>query len=283
VKFLLLPLLLASIFFFNEIRSGGFLFPITYSTLPFDPTLETASADVQENLEKVLSQKFHFLGAGRQSYAFASGDGLYVIKFFKRVPIHFPFPLSACLSEQFMQQFNAYRTEKITAERKSYKIAYDLLKEESALLLIHLNKTPFSPGHITLVDTLGLTHKTSLENKEFVLQKKAQLFYPYIDQKMKEGDLPAAQEAIHSMVQLLLKRYTQGLLDDDPAFHRNLGIVEGKAVFIDIGRLKKKKKTMSVNYTRRKIHKTVRKFNIWLTKNHPELLPFLDQELSSLS
>jgi len=267
----------------NEIRSGGFLLPRTYSTLSFDPSLETPAPTPleQQEIEKALSQKFYYLGTGRQAFAFVSEDGQYVIKFFRRIPIPFSSPLSKVFTEKFKESFNQYRFKKITGDLKSCKIAYDKLKEESALTWIHLNKTPVSPTQVTLVDLLGIEHQTILSNKEFILQKKAQLFYPYLNQKIKEGDLEAAKEAIRSVIQITVSRCKQGIRDEDPALHRNMGFVDGKAVFIDVARFKWDAKTKEDGYINKKIPKILKKFKTWIADNHPELLPFLEEEIAS--
>ena len=268
----------------NEIRSGGFLMPGTYSNLSYDPALEPASPSVEDKqeIENALSQKFYYLGTGRQAYAFVSEDGKYVLKFFRRLPLPFNSRFSQIFTEKFKEQINQYRYKKISGELKSCKIAYDTLKEESALTWIHLNKTPVSPSQVTLVDLLGIEHKTHLDNKEFILQKKAQLFYPYLDKKIKEGDIEGAKQAIHSMVQLIVERCKLGIRDEDPALHRNMGFIEGKAVFIDIARLKMDKKNKDPAYLDKKIPKILKGFKGWLSQNHPEFLSTLDEELNSL-
>ena len=257
----------------NEIRSGGFFMPGTYSNLSFDPALEPSAPSIgdQNDIKNALSQKFYFLGTGRQSYAYVSEDGKYVLKFFRRIPLSFSSHFSKIFPEKFKEQINQYRYKKISGELKSCKIAYDVLKEESALTWIHLNKTPVTPSQVTLVDLLGIEHQTHLNDKEFILQKKAQLFYQYLDQKIKEGDIDSAKQAVHSMIQLVVDRFKLGIRDEDPALHRNMGIIDGKAVFIDIGRLKWEKRSMDQAHIDKKVSKLVRNLKIWLSKNHPEL------------
>src|SRR5258706_12163985 len=76
--------------------------------------LSPLSAQEKENIDKILTEPFSFLGSGGQCYAFVSKDEKYVLKFFKQKAN--PCPL-----------FN------------SCKIAYETLKEETGMLALHLN------------------------------------------------------------------------------------------------------------------------------------------------
>src|SRR4029079_17540498 len=82
----LFPLLLLGVGLYLCSYRRGFTVEKISSKLSFNEAWEIHPLSLEARdhlLHTVLSQTFYYLGSGSQSYAFASQDGKYVLKFFK--------------------------------------------------------------------------------------------------------------------------------------------------------------------------------------------------------
>lgn len=240
---------------FCEEKTSGFTIckissPISYKEYWNSPPPQFSS--------RIFDQKYTFLGSGGQSFAFVSEDGNSVLKFLKC-----PFRLSL------------KKRERLERDYKSYQLAFEELKEESGLIYLHLTKSPATHKTVVLVDRLGIEHRIVLDEMAFILQRKAELIYPYIERLMQQGDLEGAKTALHSLIQLLDGRCKKRIFDEDAKIHRNCGFIDKKAVFIDIGRFKKSEKAQS-------LEKMTSRLRNWLLQNYPELIDSLDHEIKSI-
>lgn len=216
----------------------------------------TASAvvDVAPEISQILNQKFHYLGSGGQFWVFVSDDDRYVLKFFK--------------------------TKKATKRQRdleSCKLAFNSFKEETGLLYLHLNKSECNLKTL-LEDKLHIEHCLLLDDKEFILQKKALLAYEHLSKLMKEGKIDEAKEAISQICQLIIKRCKKGIFDEDPRLHCNCGFIDNKAILIDFGRLKADPKRASPEIYQKDLRKVTAKFKRWLEVHYPELVSYLEAE-----
>lgn len=200
----------------------------------FGPGFETGK-------NEILSQKFHYLGKGAQSYVFVSEDGEYILKFFKFQHLSLPpllkyLPLSGQLSalrEEKMQR-REMRKEQVFA---SYKLAFQELKEESGLILTHFSGTPALNCTITLLDRLNIKHIIQADEVEFVLQKRAELVLPTLKGYLKNGEMLKARDALSSLLNLAKLCFQKGVYDKDAHLTKNFGFIGNKAVLIDCGSL----------------------------------------------
>jgi hypothetical protein len=193
---------------------------------------------------EVLQQPFFYLGKGGQSYAFASADGQYVLKFFHNRPNPFV-PRSS---------YKAKKYRKLQRAFEGYHLVYKELGERSGLLFLHLNNIPFQKLPVTLVDKLNIAHSVDLNTLEFVLQKKAESVESYLKQHPQEG-----LQAMRDFFQTLAAHQ---IADEDPRSYANMGFVGQDAVLCDPGRcVKKQAATQSFSP----------KFEQWLSQHFPEL------------
>jgi glycosyltransferase involved in cell wall biosynthesis len=288
-KYLILPLLILLHITsrFCEEKTDGFSVALIHSGLIFNPTWESGppSPEAKVELDRVFSQKFHYLGFGGQSFAFLSEDGNYVIKFFKfrlfRKPHHFllTHPLPSVLELSRLRKLDR-ALFKLHRDFTSYKIAYEELREEAGLLYLHLNKGNDLKRTVRIIDKIGIEHEIDLDNIEFAIQRKAEPIFPRINASMAKGDLAAAKQSLHAIIQAIVNRSQKGVFDEDPRLYNNLGFVGQKAIFIDIGRFVRnpslKDLAVYLDDLKRITDKSLRP---WLKENHPELLPCLDEEI----
>lgn len=217
----------------------------------------------EEGIEAILRQRFTYLDAGVQSYVFLSEDKRYVLKFFK-------------------QGRHSKRPDKREGAFTSYKIAYDLLREETGLVFLHLVPQDGFSAQTTLVDHLKHEHTVELGNFEFLLQKRADLIEPTLAKKMEEKKEEEAKQVIDALFAFFHDRLDKGVLDDDPKIPINLGILEGKAVQIDIGRFSIPASPRMFKADYAQFLKKNAEFGAWLKKDYPSLYAHYRKQLKLL-
>lgn len=198
--------------------------------LDIDPPLglETPMMDLPNDL---LSQKFHYLKGGNQCFAYESEDQKYVIKFFKKNTI---IPSKWLNYLPYRHPKIDQRLEKRRTTFLSYQIAYDALKEETALLYLHLYKTPSLNTKLTLVDQNGHENLIDLDRSSFVVQKKVILLAERIAQCRSVEEF---QEIRQSLLNLVAKRCAKGLRDLDEDIGHNYGTLDNKVIQMDVGKV----------------------------------------------
>lgn len=217
--------------------------------------------------KELFNQKFHFLGQGGQSFVFAGADGVHVLKLIKRR--FSPDFLPAFLAKKKQE----YVKKKWERDARSYKLAYDELRDETGLLFLHLYKTDSLQKKAQIVDKLGITHEIDLDKVAFILQRRATPLLDDLHQKIQTHQLDAAKERLKQVVNLVKWRCARGIIDEDPRLQKNLGLLGDRVLFIDIGRFKKEEgavcRTHLQKYTAR-LHK-------WLMHESPELGTYLQE------
>ncbi len=221
---------------------------------------ETTSSSIENKaLKTILSQEFRYLAKGAQSYVFESHDGKYVLKFFRHSHLR--------------------DIEKLNKDFTSYKIAYELLKEQTGLVFLHLNKTEDLQQKVTIYDKLGIVHEIDIDKMEFILQKKASLIFPALTSWMESGNAEKAKQGISSLFQLLELRCQKGIFDKDPDLKTNFGFYQDKAVQIDVGRFKI---YQSEEASKDEITRITDNLHHWINANYPELSNYFEEELHAL-
>ncbi len=288
---------------FCKKQTDGFSIGSIQSSRKREPQWDTRTLSLQEtaSVQKVLTQPFHYLSSGQQSFVFLSEDGQYVIKFFKQ-NIYDP-----SWRERWMPTFLHKKKQKAIDKKRnklerdftSYRLAFEEMQEETGLLLVHLNPTDSFHQKLTIIDKLHISHKLDIDSTSFILQKRAELVCPRLTRLMEAGKIEEAKQTISSLFDLLEARYKKEIFDSDPDFDKNFGFLENTPVQIDIGRFNKKtfvpSSQIHENATyitnRRKRNKTKYysrkedipclnpKFPNWLKAHYPDLALFLDEEM----
>lgn len=289
LKLFLLPLSLWAIYHFV----GGFCARQTdnfsvariHSTLPYNARWETAplSEENQQELEAALSQEYRYLACGGQCFAFGSEDGKYVIKFFKhRIRKPYSYLLNLSLPQaldKLVQRKKDKALFKLNRDFLSYKLAYEDLQEETGLLYIHLNKGESLQRSLSIVDKIGIKHKISLDEIEFVVQKQGRLAPSHIHALMEKREFEKARYALRAMLETIVSRCKKGFFDEDPQIHRNFGFVGDKPIFIDVGRFVPDSRRKDPAVYSADLLKITHRFRKWLAEAHPELVTILDEEI----
>ncbi|MGD0664716.1 MAG: hypothetical protein ABSA17_03170 [Rhabdochlamydiaceae bacterium] len=239
---------------FCKKQTGSFTIARITSDLPYHPEWDAAPSN-EEEIKRILSQPYRFLGKGAQSFVFASEDGTTVIKFFRH--------------------HHLKKNSKLAKDFGSYKLAYDLLRNETGLLYLHLNKTNHLHQTLDLVDKIGIHHPIDLDKYEFLVQKRAKLSYVALEEWIQEGKIEQAKQALTSLVQLLAKRTSMGIYDKDPDLNTNFGFIGLESIQFDIGRFKLREKPQDPT----ELYRITDNLHQFLEQRAPELDQHLKEEL----
>lgn len=268
--------------------TGGFNLANIHSDFVFQPQWEVRPLSIAEKsqLDAALDQTYHYLGKGCQSYVFASQDGRYVIKFFKyqrfRLQpwlLYFP-PLPAIV--KFREEKNEKKWHKLDGFVKSWKLAFEDLKEETGLVFVHLNKTREMHKNLVIFDKLGLEHRVVLDQMEFCVQRKAEMLCDVLMRYQKEGDFAAASHLVDKLLALILSEYARGLADNDHALMQNTGIIEGRPIHIDVGQFVRNEEIKQPEVYHQELFTKTYKFKKWLGVHYPELGSYLEERLKEI-
>jgi len=254
-KVLLLAFLVIAgigVFHFSHRRPVMFSIEAISSDLSFDPRWQTPSPSPE--IREIFSQKFSYLARGAQSFAFLSEDGRYVVKFFRMRHLQSKF------KDHFRPGVVKRRAENLQAIFFAHKLAWDVLKEETGLVFLHLNKTDDLHCRLKVRDWLGRSHEVDLDNTEFVVQERADLIFTRIKQLHAQGDQQGVERALRSFMQLVRTQIERGVFDRDKAITHNYGFVGDRPIHLDIGRLAQGEKAGEYERIKARLEK-------WLQEN----------------
>lgn len=267
-------------------QTDGFALSKIRSTLEYNPAWEVPPLEVGERAEvkRVFEQKFTYLAKGAQCHVFVSDDGEWVLKFFRYN--HLTPSVWLTHLPSFCDPWRAKRVEKkwskLSKDFSSYQIAYTELKEQTGIFFLHLNKTKDLKQRVTIVDRLHIEHVLEMDEMEFILQRRAALVYPSIEQWMAKGNVGAAKEALSDLVGVLNLRFEKGLFDKDPDLNTNFGFIGARAVQIDVGRFKREWRPEDTTGKKNDIYRITDNLKQFLDQRYPQLSEHLQKEISAL-
>lgn len=283
----ILPLLAASLFYaagkFSYAQTDGFQIVKIISSLPSSPEWEIGSPTPgdMDMLRELFSKPFHYLDCGGQCYAFISEDRKIVLKLFKmhhlrQYPLLHKMPMLGALAE-LKAKFLLFQKQRLERVFSSCKIAYSELKSETGLIYLNLNQNEvFSSLHPQLVDKLGITHRVNLAKIPFVLQYRADNAFKELRVHLRQNDIEGGKKVIREILDYLKARYQKGIKDLDPSLRRNLGLLENRAIAIDIGGFFHSSTSISIEEAQAELARDTRRMRIWLEKRSPELTNYFD-------
>lgn len=193
---------------------------------------------------EALDQPYSYLGYGKQMTVFASVDGKYVIKFFNPRPVlkegwfHQWKKLRRFTSWRWIYHSYIQKQRRLAKLSHRYLLGVEQLSEEAGIVYAHLGPTTVLHHTLRLRDKEGKEHLLPLEKAPFVLQKRAELALAHFDRLHREGKVEEMQGALNQLRLLFVKRAEKGFTDRIQTLHNNYGFVEGKAIQIDLGRIR---------------------------------------------
>lgn len=246
----------------------------------------TLAHEEKQQIAAILDQSFAYLGKGCQAYVFESADEQYVIKFFK----HQRFRPQAWIDwltfippvKDYQLQKAEEKKEKLDKVLTSWKIAFEELKAETGVVYVHLNKSDEWQKAVAIRDKLGLHHDVDIDQTEFLLQRKAVMLCPSIDQLVKEERGAEAELLLDRLLVMLLSEYSRGYADNDHALMQNTGVLDGFPVHIDIGQFIYNDVVKAPKVYKQELYDKTYKFHKWLQDRHPALADHLEARLVAI-
>lgn len=235
------------------------------------PLFSDQASTLSSEAEQALSQPYRFLSQGKQTYVFVSADHKWVIKFFNqkyhRIPLWtFWFPKQR-MKRQMRKKFYL----------ESYQLAWSSFKEESAIIYLHVAPGSSSLPRLDLTDKMGCNHSLDLNDVPFVLQRKAVPLYAAMECMSEE----LFDHTLRQFLGLIAKRIDEKICDGDHEVEKNYGILDGRVVQFDPGRLYKKECLWESECLRYEWWSATHRFRKWLQKHRPEKLILFDNELET--
>ncbi len=232
------------------------------------------SDEDQIAMQNALVQKYTYLASGSQSYVFESEDKQYVIKFFK----YHKWRTQRWLSKILMfKKWNDHTIQKNLESRnnafQSYLTSYELFKENTGIIYIHLNKTKGLHPDLTIIDKLKTSYTINLDQFEFTLQRKAVTTNQKLLALKQSGANMEALNSIAQLINFMIMRSEKGFSDKDPHLIRNFGFLGDKVVEIDIGGFHYDPRKNKDYFYDHELILVQSKLCGWLKQHYPELIP----------
>lgn len=257
-------------------RNDGFTVEKTVSVVPNDPQWEiVTSKNSLIRANAILNQPWYYLGSGFQCYAFISQDGQYVLKFLRHQRLRPPSFFDALLLKT--EKKTTTRQDRVQGLFQSLKVAIEDIPDETGILFVHLNKTAGHHRPVTIHNKCGEEFQISLDDREFILQRKAELIKPVFSKLMEEGRVEQAKARIDQIFALMTISAKKGVKDLDRALIKknNLGFLEDRAIYIDAGKLVKVQGVSGLEFAADLTR--LRALRKWLMQHYPDLANYFDK------
>lgn len=243
------------------------------------------SATEKQKLDAIFNQPFSYIGKGAQSYVFGSHDDKYVIKFFKfkhLTPNKFvSFLPSISPFKEYRDNLSIKKNRQLYGMFNGYRLAYDLHKEDSGLVFIHLNRTNDLFPPVTVSNKLGFKQQIDLDKVVFIVQEKASTTHAVLNKALLMDNPDFAKQHIQKIFDLYMSEYQKGIHDKDHDVLNNTGFVHHKPIHLDVGKLIKNSQIHQPEVWQTDIEKIAWKFALWIKKNHPKFYAEISSEIES--
>lgn len=160
------------------------------------------------DFDKMVNQTYTYLGQGAHAYAFASGDGNYVLKVF-----------------HYKHANKPHKREKVLRCLQGYATSLEKIPRESAILYQQLTPGMGPQATVKLYDRLGFPHHIHLQDVRYVFQKRV----TPVSERLSD---PAFKARVYDFVE---KERLLGLYDKDLGLSHNLGYSGDDIYHIDLG------------------------------------------------
>jgi hypothetical protein len=232
--------------------------------------------------QEILKQKFSYLGCGKQMTAYESEDRCYVIKFFNPRSVldenwfHRPTKLIRFNSLKWIWRVYFQQKDRLERYFYRYELSFKDLKDETALLYVHLDAGTALPQTIAVESKEGVLYHLNATTHPFVLQKKVEMTMTRIDRLMNTGKVEEAKESVRQIFALFHARAKKGYKDKLQYIHKNYGFIGDKAIQFDTGRIRMDKAVLE--NPKKELERVVSNIKPALAA-YPELVETLEESL----
>lgn len=248
--------------------------------------LRNPSFHERERIREVLQQPFFYLDKGCQSYVFVSDDSHYVLKFIKHQRFRTKpwldllaiiFPSAASYRLERLEHKNGKCAELLMG----WVTAFNHLAEETGLLWVHLDKTTTDEPSVILFDKMGYRYHIDLNHHEYLVQKRAAMFTPLLQELIDKGKIEEARELIDQAIALVVNTSGKGFVDGDPSIMQNIGIIDGILCYVDVGQFHRKNEENDPSFDKQDLLNKTYAMHEWLRERSPVLHSYLEEQLKA--
>ncbi len=200
---------------------------------PYNPAWEISGEPPQE-ITALFSEPFAYLAKGKQSYVFSSSNGKHVLKLFRFDCCKTPFGQAFVHSMRVRLGLRPKVPRKEFGERvlhtfDSCWLCYDKAQDLTGVEWIHLNPKAGKIPPFRVKDRLGRTFSIDPSRFRLIVQKRAEPLLIAMRDPANRGELA------QSFTDLIDQLAALGFTNDDRKIGQNFGVLNGRAVAMDIG------------------------------------------------
>lgn len=245
-------------------------------------TIKDSDESLDPELKKIFDQKFKYLSKGCQTYVFESLDKTHVIKFVRYHRYKIPLWLKIfSFLDSYRNKRIYYKDKLLKDSLNSYEISNKFLKNETAVIYVHLNRTKHLNKKIQIIDRVNRTYLVDLDQTGFIIQKKVQTFAEVLLQNKK--NVEKLTMLANSFLYTTESIYRKGFINDDYNCVKNSGFINGQVIHSDVGSFLPKDNLMAKENFEKEFFRFVRYFKKWSDKNAPFLSKHLDEKIKKMS
>ncbi len=235
------------------------------------------------NLNTILSQPFHYLGKGAQSYALESEDGKYILKLFKVKHLRPSKLLNWLPTLPYFQQIRendvSKKERKLCSVLTGYLTAFSMHRKESGLIYVHINNQHDLNKRVTITDKIGRTWSMDLDPVVFVVQEKSVKLRNFLGNLLQNGNTNGVKHHIRQVISLYLTEYHKGIYDHDHGVMHNFGFVGDRPIHFDVGKLYRDPDISNPHVFKKDLEKITWKISAWLMRDYPQYQADIVQDI----
>lgn len=244
------------------------------------PVEQSLLLGLTPEVKNILDQPFYYLGRGRQCFAFASQDDRFVLKVPRSDIFTTPFWLKALPLKQLREKKEEDQAKRQQFLINSFVLSFEKLGSQTGTIALHIGQSYFSDKNLTLVDASGAKHHLPISQTTFALQHKYPLWSKQVEKALAQQDESQVKNLIDALVDVIVQRANNGILNRDRSFLRNYGYNGKEAVQIDIGSFFIS--SQIDNPYEKSIRDSLDPVQEWLKEKDPEALSYLNNKIKNL-
>lgn len=246
------------------------------SDLSFADDFPSPTLEEKHCLTQVLNQKFTLNDKNPYFYTVVSEDKNYEIKLFRkglfrdrRWVSHIPLSINPYYRDRLQRKENK---EHFFA---SCRNAFVSIKEEAGIIYSHLSLVELCPLKVSILDKKGKEYRLNLNQFAYCVRRRPDLLYTRLAEFIDGGDTQSAEKVVVSIVDLIRRLKSKGVVLDERTVCQQMGLVDGKAVHTEI--LCQYQDRNGQDIDSQDLSKWVAPLKVWLQGYYPQCISCLER------